>query len=233
VRVGIIGFGSIGREVARGVHDGLAGDATLVGALVRNERVPEHDIQFLRTLDELLAQAPDFIIEAASPEAVSAYAEPILGEGISLVIASGSALMDAPFRGRLERICTQHGSRVYVPSGALAGMDALRALAGRSSRVALRVTEPAAVTDELVFRGDAPEAIRRYPSRLNVAATALLASGSAVQVELRRAAGRREIEIVVESEFGDFSAHMHPTPASVALSLVGTLRRLQQPIAFG
>jgi pyrroline-5-carboxylate reductase len=48
VRVGLIGFGAIGQQVATGIEAGRAGDAELVAILTRTPRIIE-----LRALDRL------------------------------------------------------------------------------------------------------------------------------------------------------------------------------------
>jgi aspartate dehydrogenase len=169
-------------------------------------------------------------VEAASPEAVTAHAEAIVNAGVSLVLASGSALMDPDLRRRVEDACRRNGSRVYVTSGALVGLDTLYAAAGRFDRISLTVVEPGA--ELLVFAGDAAQAIEKFPKRLNVAAAATLAADHPVEVQLRQGQ-QRQIELTATGAAGNFSVRIHPTPLSVALSLLATLRRLQQPIVFG
>ena len=214
MRVGLIGLGSIGRLVARGVESGLAGEAELVGVLEG------------RDVHTLLAREPEVVIEAASPGAVLAYAEPVLERGLALVVASGSALVDASFRRRVEEVCARRGGRVYVPSGALAGLDALYA----ADRVSLRVVEPG--DQRVLFSGSAREAIERFPGRLNVAAAALLATGADVQVEFCQGSSRA-IQITASGAFGRIDVQVQPTPLMVALSLLATVRRMQQPIVYG
>jgi aspartate dehydrogenase len=168
-------------------------------------------------LSDLIEQAPELIVEAASPDAVTAYAESILTQGISLVLASSSALVDSAFRHRVEDACRRGGSHLYIPAGALAGMDALYALAGHLERVTIDVVEPG--EERMVFKGSAIQAIAKFPSRLNVAAAAVLAADHPVEVQLRQGQ-QRQIELTATGVAGDFSVRIHPTPLGVALSLL-------------
>ena len=85
----------------------------------------------------------------------------------------------------------------------------------------------------LQLAGDAAEAVERYPTRLNVAAAALLATGTSVHVELAQDPKGRRIELTATGSLGTVRVSSTPSPRSVALSLLATLRRLQQPIQFG
>jgi aspartate dehydrogenase len=246
MRVGLIGFGAIGQQVAAGIASGLAGDVDLVAILTRNARSPAR-IEMLTSFTEFLATRPSFVLEAASAAAVSAYAESIVSSGASLILASSSALVDTAFRRRLEAACRSSGARIYVPAGALAGLDALgAAAAGGLEEVTLQVTEPryGSESRRVVFQGSALEGARLFPTRLNIAATAALTMDRDLEVELVEdvEAGDhhpRSIELRARGAFGEFSARMEPAPKRdqlshiVALSLLATLRRIQQPIQIG
>jgi aspartate dehydrogenase len=240
-RAGLIGFGTIGRQVADGIRDGLAGDVTLGAVLVRQPRAEISGVPVVTHIDAFLACNPHVVIEAASPVAVTAYAESILEAGASLILASASGLLDAAFRSRLELVCVRTGARMYVASGALAGLDSLAAAApGGLDNVALRITEPGD-RRRIIFSGSGREGAAQFPTRLNVAASVALAAGRDVRLELAQEpdGNAREIELRVLGNFGEFSTRVRPRPRAdrvshiVALSLLATLRRLQQPIQIG
>jgi aspartate dehydrogenase len=134
-----------------------------------------------------------------------------------------------------------HGSRIYLPAGAVGGLDALAAAAGGGlDDVSLRIVEPGD-QERVVYRGDAAEAVRQFPSRLNCAAAVSFVAGCDVRLELsQQPAGRgREIELSARGAFGDLRVRINPKPHPdklshiVALSLLATLRRLHQPIIVG
>ncbi|MCA1644526.1 MAG: DUF108 domain-containing protein, partial [Chloroflexi bacterium] len=97
------------------------------------------------------------------------------------------------------------------------------------------------VVKRVVFQGGARDGARQLPTRLNVAATAALAAGHDVDVTLLQEAGQdmREIVLAASGAFGEFSARMRLRPREeqlghiVALSLLATLRRLQELIQIG
>jgi aspartate dehydrogenase len=225
MRVGLIGFGAIGRQVSLG----LAGAPGAV--LVRQARVG--DANFVYTLQAFLAARPEVVIEAASPDALARLAVPILESSATLIAASGSALRDPEFRARLVEACANSGGRVFVPAGALAGLDALgSAAAGGLERVRLRITDPH--PDQPAFTGDAWEGVHRFPTRLNVAAAAALVAGQAVELTVERGT-EHELRLDVSGTFGEFSATLRPRPRAdslshiVALSLLATLQRCAGP----
>lgn len=94
-------------------------------------------------LAAFLATSPEVVLEAAGPAALADYAEPIVASGASLIAASGSALGDLALRARLEAACMRYGARIYLPAGAVGGLDALAAAAvGGLEDVRLRIVEP-------------------------------------------------------------------------------------------
>jgi aspartate dehydrogenase len=182
------------------------------------------------------------VVEVASAEAVTTYAEPILRTGTSLIVASSSALVDTRVQSRLAAACRASGARVYVPAGALGGLDALAAAAVAGLDTAtLRVLEPEGGSRrQRVFRGSALEAVAAFPDRLNVAATAALATGADITVSLERSAAEpRTIELSARGPFGELFSRVRPEVRMdqlshiVALSVLATLRRLQQPFWIG
>ena len=79
-------------------------------------------------IDELLRRKPDIVVEVASPRAVGEYSERILQEGVFLVIMSAGGLLEDDLLNRLRRITKHTGARLIVPSGAIGGVDIVKAL---------------------------------------------------------------------------------------------------------
>jgi len=234
LHVGVIGFGAIGQQVVQGIAEGRAGDAEACAALVRQP----HARALFTDFYAFLGTWPDVVLEAASPAAVAAYAEPVLSAGATLLIVSTSALLDEQLRARLERACRRSGARLIAVAGALAGVDALASAAvGGLEAISLRVAEPGDAA-RAVFRGSAFDAARHFPDRLNVAATTIPATAADVGVTLDRGQDRA-VELSACGRFGDFTACLQPQPRSdqlshiVALSLLAAVRRLQEPPQVG
>ena len=144
------------------------------------------------------------------------------------------------------------GTRVIVPSGAVAGLDMLRAAAiGRIRSVRLRTRKPPAGLDAggdgptCVFAGNAIEACRAFPRNVNVAATLSLAGigGERTEVEIwsdpALARNVHEIEIDAEDTLIRMSIENRPSatnPRSSAItahSVCAVLAGLVDPVRIG
>jgi aspartate dehydrogenase len=173
------------------------------------------------TLEELVRRA-DLIVEAASQAALPEIVPQVLEARKDLMVMSVGGLLghEEWFRQAEERGC-----RIYVPSGAIAGLDGLKAACrGRVDLVTLTSRKPVAAlrgtryvlergidldefrTETVIFDGPPEEACRAFPTTSNVAASLRLAVGSPVNVRVRVAAvpgGSQNVhEITAQGEFG-------------------------------
>jgi aspartate dehydrogenase len=134
------------------------------------------------------------VIEAASHDAVREFVRPLLKQGIPVIILSGGALCDDALRAQLEASAAKHRALLYVPSGGIGGLDALKAVcvAGADS-VEIAVTKPPAAwkgiayvenlkvdLDRLdgpltLFDGTAREGVPHFPANVNIAAALSMA----------------------------------------------------------
>ena len=200
MRIGIIGGGVIARLVLENIRDGTLGDVQVVALAGRSEAskgkalAAAFGVPFVVGLEALAGTRPEAVVEAASHDAVRAYAEPLLARGISFVALSGGALCDDALRDRLERTAAKHGALLYVPSGGIGGLDTLKAicLAG-AEEVSIAVTKPPAawkgipfveklgidldrLSDSYVlFEGSAREGVPHFPANVNIAAVLSMA----------------------------------------------------------
>jgi aspartate dehydrogenase len=200
LRIGIIGGGVIARLVLEHIRDGALGDVQVVAIAGRSPQsrgkplADAFGIPFVVGLDALAAAKPEAVVEAASHDAVREYGEALLGRGISFVALSGGALCDDALRDRLERAAAQHRALLYVPSGGIGGLDALKAvcLAG-AEEVSIMVTKPPVAwkgipyveklgldLDHLgearvLFDGSAREGVPHFPANVNIAAVLSMA----------------------------------------------------------
>ena len=200
MRVGIIGGGTIARLFLEHIRRGELGDSEVVAIAGRNDRsrgkplAAEFEVPFVTGLEGLLARAPDVVVEAASHEAVQEYVEALLGRGIATIVLSGGALCDDALRTRLERAASTSGALLYVPSGGIGGLDALKAacVAG-VEEVTIAVTKPPAAwrgipyvdglgidlaalkEPRVLFDGPAREGVPLFPANVNIAAVLSLA----------------------------------------------------------
>ncbi|KAF1075396.1 aspartate dehydrogenase [Methanogenium sp. MK-MG] len=249
-RIGLLGCGNVGEIIAR-KQEGFIIVALYDTAYARAQAVEEMcGAQAYESFDEFLAQDLDIVVEAASVSAVQTHAEAILLAGKDMVILSVGALTDEPFRDHLKACAEKNGKRIYIPSGAITGLDNLKVCQiAEVSKVMLRTTKnPRSLGIEadkpmLLFKGTARDCIRRYPKNINVAVAIELASGHEVEVELWADPGtdRNTHELIVEGEFGDITIRVsnRPSPENpatsylAALSILTLLRNLDNPIQIG
>lgn len=194
-RIALIGYGAIGRELARQLPS-KASAASIAGVLLRpdspsREQARRDGIRIVATLDELIGLRPDRVVECAGREAVAGYAVRLIEAGQPVIVASSSALVDDALRGRIARASADHGGHVLVPAGAIGGLDALAAMAragletvtyrGCKPPDAWRGTAAETMCDlnaglpTAFFEGSARQAATLFPSNANVVASVGLA----------------------------------------------------------
>ena len=145
---------------------------------------------------------------------------------------------------------TAAGRRIYIPSGALFGLDNLKI--GQISaldRVVLRTTKhPSAFgrhakTRTLLFEGSAEESIKHYPRNVNVAVALSLAAETPVAVQLWAdpTVTRNTHEIHIAGAFGETTISIQNLPSPdnpstsdlAALSIITLLKNLDRPLVVG
>ena len=70
----------------------------------------------------------DIIVESASQDAVNRFSKKIVEQGKSLIVMSVGALADPLLLSELLDIASHSSSRIYVPTGAIVGIDAIRSV---------------------------------------------------------------------------------------------------------
>lgn len=249
-KIAVAGVGAIGATVCRALIDGIDGFTLTAAADLYPDNAraligrPDYDLPFM-PLDEICTRA-DWIVEALPAAVVPALARHAMAAGKTLVAISSAALLLNP-----ELIAlTQTGSgRILVPSGALAGMDGVAALAEQGIRSARLVTakpplaysgapyvqqnaiDLAAISrSETLFKGNALEAAAAFPANVNVAATLTLASRLApedVQVEVQAdpALTANCHTVTVEGAYSalQFKIQNRPDPANPKSSALAAL----------
>jgi aspartate dehydrogenase len=227
--VALIGFGAIGRELARLLE---AQGVQITAVLLRrqSENAPANAVQ---TLEAMIKTRPGLVIECASHEAVIMYGAAVLEAGVDLIISSVGALADDRLQSRLEAATRATGARLIIPSGAIGALDALKsaALVGLdrvtyTSRkparawlgtAAQRLLDLESLTEATTFySGSARAACLDYPQNANVAAAVALSGLGFDGTEVSLIADPVAVEnthcIVAEGEFGRLELTMANRP---------------------
>ncbi|MCA8929160.1 MAG: aspartate dehydrogenase [Alphaproteobacteria bacterium] len=193
--VGIGSFGTIGRQVARLLDaGGIPGLSLALVSAQDRARAAERMADFHRpvpVVDLADLAACDVVLEAAPAVVFEAIAAPAIEAGRIFLPTSVGALL--PRRPLVER-AAETGARIIVPTGALLGLDAVRAAAeGTIHTVAMVTRKPPrglvgapylvenAISVEglsapkLVFEGSVRAGAAGFPANVNVAAALSLA----------------------------------------------------------
>jgi aspartate dehydrogenase len=250
MRIGLLGCGNIGHIIAR--HPGRF----TISAVF--DQVPERAAEIAsisgatayQDFEAFIHADFDIVVEAASVSAVKRYAPDVLAHGKDMVIMSVGALTDAGFQDQVRAIARENGRKIYIPSGAIFGLDNLKI--GRIStirRLLLRTTKsPAALGIEAkerrqIFAGKANECIKAYPKNVNVSVAMSLAAGMDTDVELfvDPAVDQNVHELFVEGDFGETYIRVTNMPSPdnpatsylAALSVLSLLEKIEDPIIVG
>jgi aspartate dehydrogenase len=242
MRLGLIGCGSIGSAVVKAIAKGSLPGVELVGAtdaagIDRAAKLTAAaGCPFFADVPALLNIKPDLVLEAASAEAVRSYASAILKCGADLMMVSVGALADAQFCARLTDQAKRQGRRIYVPSGAIGGLDIIkaavfggleectltttkppRALAGAPYVIERRMDLESIRESTVIFEGSAGQAARFFPQNLNVAAAISLAGlgmdKTTVRIVADPAATRNVHEVFVRGAFGEATIRLVNQPS--------------------
>ena len=237
MRVGVVGLGTIGRAMCQAID---RGEVSVELAAVTS-RHPERAQTFLNGLRHLppvkdlgeLIECSELVVEAATQEALERIAPATLQRGRDLMILSVGGLLEHEEWPVLAR---RTGSRIYVPSGAIVGLDGVKGavigditsitmttrkppkgLAGAPYVVAHEIDLETLTQETVIFEGSAREACRGFPANVNISAALSLAGIGPERTRIRIIAvpgGNRNVhDIEVEGEFGTFSIHLENVPS--------------------
>jgi aspartate dehydrogenase len=227
LRVGIVGCGTIGSYLAAAINKKYRGKIRLSGICEPDaaqaaalERLLKKKIR--RYALAALVRRSDLIIEAAGAEVVRGVIEQAAAAGKDVMIMSVGGLLLYP---QLLKKVKQRKIHVYVPSGAVAGLDALKAARkGTITRVTLTTKKPVEglagapylrdnaidldgiKKERVIFEGSAREAVTGFPKNINVAAILSLAGigpeKTRVCIIASRLIKRNIHTIEIEGDFG-------------------------------
>ncbi len=151
---------------------------------------------------DLIAARPALVVECASHEAVRETVPALLAAGIDVVVTSIGALADAGLVAALDAAAAAGNARLTVASGAIGGLDALRAARlagldrvvyeGRKPPLAWRGTPAEQAVDlgrltaeAVIYEGTAQGSAVLYPKNANVTAAVALAGVGFERTQVR------------------------------------------------
>src|SRR5690554_2818496 len=262
-KLAIVGSGKLAEIVVDAALKGLLADYQFIGIFSRTEEKAKRLADKINTsngdkactsclsIAELLALKPDYIVESASPSAMRELALPALQNGSSIVTLSIGVFADEEFHNEVKKVARQNNARVHIASGAIGGFDVLRTVSLMGSCEASIDTEKGpnslkgtSVYDETlqtekrkVFEGNAKEAIALFPTKVNVAAAASLATVGPMDMKVSVTSTPEYVgdnhRIEINSQQVKAVIDVYSETAQIAgWSVVNTLRNITSPIVF-
>ena len=196
MRIALIGGGTIARLVLEQVRAGNLGRFEVVALMGRPGGAPraralagEFSVNYVESREALLESRPQAVIEAASHEAVREHLVALLEARTGVVVLSAGALVDDALRESAQSAAHRTGALLFVPSGGIGGLDALKTacLAG-VDEASIQVAKPPAAWKDIayverkgfhleglkapltLFEGTAREGVPHFPQNVNIAA---------------------------------------------------------------
>jgi len=237
MRVGIGGLGAIGMALARRMEAGLDGLELVAVSARDRERAAARLTGLKRPVPVLglsdLAEVSDVVVECAPAGVFDQVAEPTIRLGRILIPVSVGGLLD---NWHLVDLAAKTGARINVASGAVLGLDAVRAAAQGDIQQVLMVTRKPpgglagaphiernaidleALDEPLkVFEGSAREGVTAFPANVNVAAALGLAGigpdRTRLEVWADPGVDRNTHSIIVESDSARFELKIENIPS--------------------
>lgn len=237
-KVAIGSLGTIGLKVARRLDDGIDG-LSLTAVSANNVDAARNKVADFRRPPELLplgelVEHADIVVECAPAAVFREIAEPVIDAGKRFMPLSVGALLS---HWDLVDRAAETGAKILVPSGALLGLDAVRAAReGQFKKVSMVTRKPPAglagaphlidnsisienlSEPKLVFEGSARDGARGFPANVNVAAALSLAGPgpdeTSLQIWADPTVDRNTHRIKVEADSASFEMQMYSIPTT-------------------
>ncbi len=239
IKVGIVGCGTIGKELAAACQKTFADEVTV-------EALSDVDSAKAKKLAAKLKPRPkilelealirrcDLVVEAASKGASYDIAKKALRSGKDVMIMSVGGILGHD--KELYDLARRHRCCLYLPSGGVVGIDGLKAARmGKIYRVQLTTRKPPQgfedapyvlkhginlknlKEEKLLFEGNAAQAVKGFPKNINVSATLSLAALGAKRTKVRIIAAPQMLvnvhEVYVQGDFGSFYTRTENFPS--------------------
>ncbi len=259
-KIGLLGCGAIGSEIAFAIDSGKI-PAQLTQIYDQSKEASQHLIEKLKnkpTIVEnshLLSLGPvDIIVEAASQDAVKDITLSVLQNRKDLMIMSVGALLDESVFEVLTDACKEFKKTIYLPSGAIAGLDAIKSVKDELGSLTLTTTKhprslkgakffetsdinlDSIAESTTIFEGQAHEAVKLFPANINVAALlSLVGLGSKntfVKIVADPNTDKNTHEITAVGKFGKISIQVQNVPdinnpKTSRLAILSAIERLR------
>lgn len=259
LKVGIVGCGAIGSSLAKAVIGNLSKQAKL-SALYDLDKSKASGLAArlgskslaVSCLKDLIRKS-DLVVESASASSSFDIAKSALLLKKNIMVMSVGGIAEG--FNILSKLAAKNNCKVYIPSGAISGIDSLKAAGiGGIKKVTLTTTKnPLAFKgvkyveakkinlgkinrETVLFSGCAKDAVKYFPQNINVAAVLSLAGIGANKTKVRVIASpkvsKNVHEILIESAAANISTRteniLHPdNPKTSYLAVLSAIATLK------
>jgi len=256
-KIGLLGCGAIGTQIALAIDSGKI-PAILTHVYDDSKDASSQLVQKLKNKPEivsnshLLSSHPvDIVVEAASQNAVRDAALSILQNKRDLMIMSVGALLDESIYEILSDACKDFKKTIYLPSGAIAGLDAIKSVKDELESISITTTKhPRSLKGAkffetsdidldsinkktIIFQGTAKQAVFLFPANINVAAllslTGIGSEKTKVTIVADPNTDKNTHHIEASGKFGKmtFIIENFPDPTNPKTSRLATLSAIE------
>jgi len=256
-KIGLLGCGAIGTQIALAIDSGKI-PAILTHVYDDSKDASSRLVQKLKNKPEivenfhLLSSHPvDIIVEAASQNAVRDVALSVLQNKRDLMIMSVGALLDESIYEILSDACKDFKKTIYLPSGAIAGLDAIKSVKDELESISITTTKhPRSLKGAkffetsdidldsinkktIIFQGTAKQAVSLFPANINVAALLSLSGIGSEKTKVTIVADpntdKNTHHIEASGKFGKmtFTIENFPDPTNPKTSRLATLSAIE------
>ncbi|MBP7056076.1 MAG: aspartate dehydrogenase [Candidatus Omnitrophica bacterium] len=238
IRIGIVGCGTIGSAIAQACFGRLKDRVSLV-ALSDSDPAKSADLRKKLKSDvpsvdlDQLVKKSDLVVEAASSKVSSLVLGMCIEAGRDCLVMSVGGLVG---NDDLLKKANELGVKVFIPSGAICGVDGLKsASCGTIESVILTTRKPikglegapyikdkkldlaSIKTETVIFEGNAEEAVRAFPQNVNVSAVLSLAGigpkKTIVRIVTSPEYSKNVHEVEISGEFGKITTRTENIPS--------------------
>lgn len=253
----MLGCGAIGTQIALAIDSGKI-PAILSHIYDDSKDASAQLVQKLKNKPEivsnshLLSSHPvDIVVEAASQNAVRDAALSVLQNKRDLMIMSVGALLDESIYEILSDACKDFKKTIYLPSGAIAGLDAIKSVKDELESISITTTKhPRSLKGAkffetsdidldsinkktIIFQGTAKQAVFLFPANINVAAllslTGIGSEKTKVTIVADPNTDKNTHHIEASGKFGKmtFIIENFPDPTNPKTSRLATLSAIE------
>jgi aspartate dehydrogenase len=258
MNIAIIGTGNIAAYLLEQINHNHLADGAVTAIFGRNKeagrRLSERfDADFYTDFQEFLKAPADIVVEAATVEAAGLYLKEVVALKKDLVVSSIGVFKEIHFLDEIKRLAESSGTRIYLPSGAIGGLDMLQSAKAAGGLKYVQLTtrkSPAsfgidADEEKVLFEGSAFDAVGQFPKNINVALVLALAGigvrKTKVRIIVDPAIKQNTHTIEAEGDFGKMQLQVenNPMPSNpktsllAALSILAVLQNRDQALRIG